>query len=71
MIGKFMKFEEALKLLREGKKLTRSIYINRYLYLDMLGDRKYIFDHHINLNINPSWEPRCEDLLAEDWELYD
>lgn len=57
-----MKFEEALVLLREGKKMHRIGWdkIN-YVYLN---NRK-IFDDQSLLDV-----PNCDDLLADDWEIY-
>ena len=61
-----MKFEEALKLLREGKKIRRSCWRkNVYFVKTKNGATTYIdgeeFIYRININT----------ILENDWELYE
>lgn len=67
-----MKFEEALKAMRDGKSVTRKAYNNEYLYIiENLNKEPIMF-------IKKKYEQRnCVatiniiSILAEDWEIVD
>lgn len=67
-----MKFEEALKAMREGKSVKRKAYNDEYLYIEENLNREPI------MFIKKKYEPRiCVaiiniiSILAEDWEVVD
>ena len=67
-----MRFEEALKAMREGKSVKRKAYNDEYLYIkENLNKEPIMF-------IKKKYEPRnCVatiniiGILAEDWEIVD
>jgi hypothetical protein len=67
-----MRFEEALKAMRDGKSVTRKAYNDEYLYIiENLNKEPIMF-------IKKKYEPRnCVatiniiNILAEDWEIVD
>lgn len=66
-----MRFEEALKAMREGKKVKNSAY--NYIYAIIDNDVCMSNINHFNIMNNlGSWreaEIYSDELLAEDWEV--
>lgn len=60
-------YEDALQMLRRGKKLTRDIWKNKQKYIRMINEKIYI---HANI-----WDPEKEytltddDKIASDWRF--
>lgn len=69
-----MKFEEALPLLREGKKFRRRLWGNKTSYVFVEIDNKFfpILNNTFHLFMDGSadcWKPDSGDLFADDWEV--
>lgn len=64
-----MRFEEAFKAMRNGKKLTTPRLKPNYLYLDQCENGQfYVNDGIYDI---PIQNIKTEYLLAEDWEIVD
>lgn len=61
-----MKFEEALKAMREGKKVKVARLSPNYIYLE----NDYFYSHDGLYSI-PCGFLRTDFILAEDWEIVD
>ena len=59
-----MKFEEALKYMREGKKVKLGDYIH-------FVEGKTIYKYHIIDNFKLLEHLHYDEILAEDWEVVD
>jgi len=62
-----MKFEEALKLLKEGKRLTRKEWSRIYLAIRKNELIKYCYKGFML----DSFELSSDDILADDWQIYE
>jgi len=58
-----MKFEEALKLMREGKKVTLPNWDEQY-YIYIKGDSFFDVDDH-------QVDPPGSCILSNDWKIYE
>lgn len=62
-----MKFEEALKAMRKGKKVTKKGYIKTYLSIKDGKLQGYCaIDKHYN-----TYPLALSSILSEDWEVVD
>ncbi|KUO66149.1 MAG: hypothetical protein APF84_12570 [Gracilibacter sp. BRH_c7a] len=61
-----MKFEEALKHLRENQLVSRAVWGDKWLELK---DENFII--YTQNMLGESWEHKDEDIIAEDWKLFD
>lgn len=59
-------FQQAIKWLKEGKKVRRKSFgdIERYCYISMANIEKIADSHYSIFDLN------FEDFLANDWEIY-
>ena len=67
-----MNFNDAVKGLREGKFIAREAWIGKCNYIASLP----AMPHFWNVTTQPQpnanvWMPLKEDILGEDWEVYD
>jgi hypothetical protein len=67
-----MNFGEALQAMKDGKRVCRKEWKNKWLAINKL---KYGYPEFIYRGIDnsfdeyPAWYPKQEDMLAEDWEI--
>ena len=59
-----MKFEEALKAMRDGKKVK----LNDYIYFI---EEKTIWKHHIDNDFNLLGHLYYDEIMSENWEIVD
>ena len=59
-----MKFEEALPLLKDGKKIGRKKWNKGYYY-----EMTYKYGHNVIVNNYGEAKEDWENLLATDWEI--
>ncbi len=66
-----MDFSEALKLLKEGKKLKRDAMRVSFVVIATVQKRTSIREIYTDCETEQSrkWYPKDVDLLADDWEL--
>lgn len=68
-----MTFEKALEAMRDGKKVTKKSWANKYwLWLpeENIGT-PVIYVHFVNKNTSQIWEPNAFVLADNDWEVAD
>jgi hypothetical protein len=65
-----MKFEEALKAMREGKKVKRPCMPQKISITETEGGKQYILIYHQDYGFVP-YRTDSDDILAEDWEIVD
>ena len=61
-----MKFEEAFKAMREGKKITNGKLKPVYIFMEPETQQFFVND---GLNDFPIYAIKTEYLLADDWEM--
>lgn len=66
-----MKFEEALKVMREGKKVKRPLQYNPRMIYDGRIIEVLTWNEKEPIDYEPLTEMSCENILAEDWEIVD
>lgn len=59
-----MRFEEALKAMREGKKVK----LGNYIYFI---EGKTIWKHHVDDNFKLLGHLFYDEIMSEDWEIVD
>lgn len=68
-----MTFADALKALKEGKKVRRESWFNRvaFIYLKTNKDDSYVILVHWNYGEEKDtyWEAGQHDFFAEDWVM--
>ena len=65
-----MKFEEALKAMREGKKVKRPCIAHKLGITETEGRKQHIFIYHKHYGFIP-YKADSDDILSEDWEVVD
>lgn len=65
-----MKFEEALKAMREGKKVRRPCMLQKLAITETEGRKQHIFIYHKHYGFIP-YKADSDDILSEDWEVVD
>ena len=65
-----MKFEEALKCMREWKKVTRPCITHKLEITRKESGKQYILIYHKHYGFIP-FKADSDDILAEDWEVVD
>lgn len=65
-----MKFEEALSLMREGKKVKRPCMLQKLAITETEGRKQHIFIYHKHYGFIP-YKADSDDILSEDWEVVD
>lgn len=63
-----MRFEEALKAMREGKKVTRPCIAHKLEITEKESRKQYILIYHKHYGFIP-FRADSDDILAEDWEI--
>lgn len=63
-----MKFEDALKAMREGKKVKRPYMTQNLAITETESGAQYILIYHYDFGFIP-YRADSEDILAEDWEI--
>lgn len=63
-----MRFEEALKAMREGKKVKRPYMTQNLVITETKGREQYILIYHYDYGFVP-YRADSADILAEDWEI--
>ena len=61
-----MNFGEAIQAMKDGKRVLRTDWENKWLAINNL---KYGYPFVYCCQDNPVWYPNQEDMLAEDWEV--
>lgn len=64
-----MKFEDALKAMRNGKKVTRNGMQDYELWIGSNCGTTVIYKNTINKRDSVIWTPTLFDLLADDWKI--
>ena len=62
-----MKFGCALELIKNGKRVKRSIWNDTHIKLMTISYNETSFTLFIGTNDNTPWSPTQDDLLNEDW----
>lgn len=65
-----MTFEEALKAMRDGKKVKRPCMLRKLVIKETEGIKQHIFIYHKSYGCIP-YKADSDDILAEDWEIVD
>ena len=65
-----MRFEDALKYMREGKKVKRPCMTQKITITETEGREPYILIYHYDYGFVP-YKADSDDILAEDWEIVD
>lgn len=66
-----MTFEEALKAMREGKKVKRPKQYNPRTIFEENIVEVVTWEHNRVIDYEPLNSIRCTNILAEDWEIID
>ena len=64
-----MKFEEAIKLIKLGKRMQRKGWIakNRFVFISFI--KEYI-TLRVEWDPEIAWIPTLEDMSSDDWEIF-
>ena len=63
-----MRFEDALKAMREGKKVKRPCMTQNLTITETESGEHYILIYHYDYGFVP-YRADSADILAEDWEI--
>lgn len=66
-----MRFEEALKAMREGKKVKRPAQYNPRTIMENTIIEVCTWNGKEPINYEPLNSIQCSNILAEDWEVVD
>jgi hypothetical protein len=67
-----MNFGEALQAMKDGKRVCRKEWKNKWLAINNLkyGYPSFVYSCKDNsIDEYPAWYPSQEDMLADDWEI--
>ena len=67
-----MNFGEAIQAMKDGKRVCRREWKNKWLAINNLkyGYPAFVYFCKDNsIDEYPAWYPRQEDMLADDWEI--
>ena len=63
-----MVFEEALLVLKDQGKITRTAWANKVMFIQRSQDAMVVAAT-LPSNIKVEWKPTLQDLFALDWEV--